>query len=632
MFKGYSRGLRSVCFAVACAAATLASGMQLSVPPFAPAARIGSLAVGLASAQTPSFEEGMKRATAGLGRSDAVTVENLVFDLGFMSYRIPRIEVVGTTLSAAELAAALAPAPGESAASRLGRLSAREARIPELRIEQSWAGFRGVAVYRDIVARDIVNGRIGSLTSPGATLEASIEKAGAVKAASGRVVIDGLDLAHTVAVFGNTAEPQHAEMKTLYGAFAMDDFTMTGPEGANVRLARMTGSGVKARPIAQAWNTYMAILSQQPDLEKLPPADRARLFNAMADLYEGIEAGSMEATGLEIRNPSAKEQGVGRIARIAFAGETASRPGDMRAEGFDFVSGKGKARIATIALTGFSYRDSLQGLRNLGEKPLDKLDPADLRRLIPTLGTIRVSGVDFDVPNEKAKTPGAENIRFGIRDMEITADKPINGIPSNLRFAVDNFTFAIPADAKEDGLRELAAMGYRLLDVSFGTAASWSEPGSEVVLREVSVRGADMGSAVLRGVIGNVGKDVFNVDPAVAMVALIGATARNVELRIENNGLFERLLGEQAKKQNKSADDLRREYGMAAAIVIPQLLGNSSAAKTLGQAVARFVAKPGRLTISARAKNGGGLGISDFIGASEPAAVLDKLEVNATVE
>jgi hypothetical protein len=62
------------------------------------------------------------------------------------------------------------------------------------------------------------------------------------------------------------------------------------------------------------------------------------------------------------------------------------------------------------------------------------------------------------------------------------------------------------------------------------------------------------------------------------------------------------------------------------------MLGNSAQAKTLGQAVARFVAKPGRLTISATTKDPAGLGLADVIATPEPAAILNKLEITATAE
>jgi hypothetical protein len=61
------------------------------------------------------------------------------------------------------------------------------------------------------------------------------------------------------------------------------------------------------------------------------------------------------------------------------------------------------------------------------------------------------------------------------------------------------------------------------------------------------------------------------------------------------------------------------------------MLGNTASAKTVGQAVARFIAKPGRLVISARSKDPAGLGISD-LAVPQPAALLEKIEITATAE
>jgi hypothetical protein len=141
-----------------------------------------------------------------------------------------------------------------------------------------------------------------------------------------------------------------------------------------------------------------------------------------------------------------------------------------------------------------------------------------------------------------------------------------------------------------------------------------------------------MGNATLRGVLGNLTKDVFSPDSTVALVALVGATAKSLDLTVENQGLFERALAEAARKQGKAPDDLRREYGMAAAVAVPAMLGGSPAARNLGQAVARFIAKPGRLRISARSKEATGLGVSDMALLGNPSAIFDKLDVTATVE
>ena len=78
--------------------------------------------------------------------------------------------------------------------------------------------------------------------------------------------------------------------------------------------------------------------------------------------------------------------------------------------------------------------------------------------------------------------------------------------------------------------------------------------------------------------------------------------------------------------------DLRKEFGMMAAVGIPAMLGNSGQAKAIGQAVARFVAKPGKLSIAAKTKDPGGLGFADLASIGQPGAILDKLEVTATAD
>ena len=223
-------------------------------------------------------------------------------------------------------------------------------------------------------------------------------------------------------------------------------------------------------------------------------------------------------------------------------------------------------------------------------------------------------------------------MRFAVREVEVTADKPVNGVPTNLRFGVDGVAFTVPPGAKQDGLRELSELGYTKADVSGLIAASWNEASNELVVREVSMRGSDMGSVTLRGTLGNISKDVFSPDVTVAIVSLIGATAKTVDLAIENTGLVEKVMAQQAQQQKKSLEDLRREYGMAAAVGIPALLGNTASAKTLGQAIARFITKPGRLAITAKAKDSGGLGVADFASIGEPATILEKVDITARSE
>jgi hypothetical protein len=594
---------------------------------FVMVASAAALACGVASAQMQQLQQGLQRAIPGIA-SDAVTLENVSIDVGFAVYRIPKIEFSGANLSKAELQGLFDGKAADPLAPRLAKLSAKQVKVPELIVEQQVGGERQITRYRDIVVDTIANGRMASAVSTGGSFDLKDPASGATTGTIGRLTISDLDMPEAARLYADRAAGT-PEMKRIYGAFTIETIGFASDKGARVKIARMAGKDFLARPTKTSWMETMKTLGA---VDGKSPADQARIFGAVADVFDAMQVGSMEATGIEISDTSDKQEATGRIARIAYAGGASGRPADVRVEGLEIGAKDGKARIGLIAFTGFSFAPTFAELRSLGDKPVTDMDAAALRRLIPTIGTIRLSGLDFDVPNEASTAAKPQNIKFAVGDVEVTADQPLNGIPTNLRLGVQGFRMAIPADTEEEGLKELAQLGYRNLDMSWLTAAIWNEPGNELVVREVSLKGAQMGNASLRATVGGVTKDVFSTDSAVALVSLMGATVKNAQITIENGGLFERLLEQEAKKKSKSADDLRKEFGMVAAVGVPAMLGNSGQAKAIGQAVARFIAKPGKLTISARTKDPAGLGIGDLGSIGEPGAILDKLEVTATAE
>jgi hypothetical protein len=641
MFGAKPRRLRLACLATVSALAIGASG--IGFPPLRDVdlalgehghLRIGAVRtdrslIGVAAAQVPGLQENLNRAMQGIGGGETVTLDDVKLDLGFATYRMPKVEVVGSSLSRAELMG-LFDKDAADLAGRLSRLSAKQVRVPELVVEQTLGGQRQVTRYRAIAVDGVTQGRVAAASSEGANFEVK-GGPGAATGTMGRLTLTDLDLAEAARVYAERAAAP-APMRKLYGGFAIENLAVATEEGGQFRVARIAAKDFSARPTKDSWMETMKVFTAVDNLDKATPAEQSRVFGAVADVFEAMEIGLVEATGIEIVSPKGKNEGAGRIARMAYAGG-GGKPADLRMERFEIATeqGKGKAKIDLIAFTGFSFTSTFRALRDLEGKPAKDLDMATLRQLVPTIGTIRMSGFDFDLPDDK-KGPAAENIKFSLKDLEVTADQPINGIPTNLRFGMDSLRIAIPPNTKEEGLRDLAAMGYRELDVSWATAAAWNAPTNELLVREVSVRGAGMGATKLRATLGGVTRDVFSTDNAMALVALLGATIKNADLTIENGGLVEKLLAQEAKKQRKSVDALRTEFGTAAAVAIPVMLGNSGQAKAIGQAVARFVAKPGKLSIAAKTKDPAGLGIADVATIGEPGAILEKLEVTATAE
>ena len=69
-----------------------------------------------------------------------------------------------------------------------------------------------------------------------------------------------------------------------------------------------------------------------------------------------------------------------------------------------------------------------------------------------------------------------------------------------------------------------------------------------------------------------------------------------------------------------------------ASLGLAAILGPSDGAKALANAVARFVAKPGTLTVKASAKTPTGLGLADVITLGEPTEIFEKIDLEATAE
>jgi hypothetical protein len=71
---------------------------------------------------------------------------------------------------------------------------------------------------------------------------------------------------------------------------------------------------------------------------------------------------------------------------------------------------------------------------------------------------------------------------------------------------------------------------------------------------------------------------------------------------------------------------------MMATVGLASILGPSDGAKQLSAALSRFVARPGTLNVSAKAKTGSGLGLADVIAIGDPTAIFEKIDLKANAE
>lgn len=565
----------------------------------------------------------------------AFSLENVRFSFGSATYEAKRIDLTGVTSSRADIEALLSSSSFSSSSSspqpfaeRLAKVSARQISIPELKVWQTIGPETQESTHRNVVLTDIVQGRVAQATAETTGAEISDGKT-SFSVSYGRMTVSDADLPTLARLYETKASDASAPLSRIYGAFSIEDINLVDKDGASLKVARVAGRDFMARPTKESWAGTTELFAQLGAKDELSPDEEARFVAVAAEFLTAFDIGFVEASGFELKDTP--EASMGRIRRLAYTGATGSQPADARAEGFEVTDKNGSVRIETLSLTGFSIKPTLEALKTSSPEALRELDPTAMRALLPTLGTLRVAGIDIDT-SSKDDVSKPERVKATVKEFEFTADRPFNAVPTNIRLGFKNLAMALPSDSQEDGIKDLVALGYHNLDLSFMVAASWNEATSELHLREVSAEGRDMGSLSLTGILSNVSKDVFDADTAIASVALVDAKAKSVDLTVQNSGLFERYLDKTAKEQKTTPEALRRSYGTAAAVAIPAIIGNSDQAKTLSQAIARFIAKPGRLTINAQAKDPAGLGVADLMTLSEPADALKKLNVTAKVE
>lgn len=577
-------------------------------------------------------------------------IDNLKLDLGALVVAAPKIAVKGSPLEREAFVSLFNGTTGESAVARMSRLNAAEISAPELTVEQNIGPQKQVTIYREIRFSDIREGRIGRGETSGGTIKVTGGEIGQMTGEMKRMSLEVLDLRQIARVMSERAAPGKDEpLVTVFGRFEQDGYTLDmGPVG-KVSLGKSSGRDFKAKvgpePLADLFGRLVAQAEadqkalKDPTVKRDTEADK-RMALSMFSLLDMFDYGSGEVRDMVMAMSVPPKPGEApvkmnmRLGRIAY-GEDAPTKSGLVIEGFEFDGNGVKASTDSVSYSGFSFGPALQALKELLAKPEAEIDPntLDYRKFIPTLGTVRISGQSIEVPQPgKPGQPPLPPLRVGLGTFEIKAADQFNGIPTNLSLIIDKLTVPVVEGAGNPAARDLIAMGYRNLDLSAKLDLGWNATSNELAIRTLSFGGGGMGQFEASGTIGNVTKDLFSSDLALAQIAALGATARNVQAKLQNLGLFEKLVENEARKAGRKPDEVKRQYAMMASLGLAAILGPSDGAKTLAAAISRFVAQPGTLSVEARARNAGGLGLADVIAISDPTEIFDKIDLKANAQ
>ena len=263
-----------------------------------------------------------------------------------------------------------------------------------------------------------------------------------------------------------------------------------------------------------------------------------------------------------------------------------------------------------------------------GAVKVDRITVADLRvntgvfrnasGVATALGRVSVSGISGEVSDSSAR---GGILKWRIGGISLTADEPRNSIATRSRFALQGFSMDTDGDTPFN--RELRDWGYDRFELSAAAEADWDEPAGELVVKDVTLDVTGAGSVTLQGKLGNVTKDMVT-DPAAAE----RLSLKSFDLRVENKGLYERMIARDARRDKKSMEAVRADYIRLAGEALPDDFRNTPKGKLVADALMEFARKPGTLEISVSATDPAGMLIKD-LDATVEGKNLDKFEVKA---
>ena len=566
-------------------------------------------------------------------------LENIKTTLKQGSVTIPKVTVEGASFSQDDWAKIFAWDAGLP--SRLKSMNASLITVPEIQVLVSIdAQNKMEYTVKSVMAERLVAGKFArvttgdtvfSTTAPGMTQDGVVKK----------TEMTGFDMVQAARVWFETAAPGE-KPAPLYDSYSFDGMTSTakGATPLQMDFGKVTGRSVRMKPLkgtsmASLVNDLIQAGADKKIEGKFGKAEEKvllrKLMPALIDLIESFEDDGAGGENMVIRANAPDGKPVAfKIGKFAGSYGGGTVPSGFLVADIEMTAPDVTARLGHFGIAGFSYLPTLRGVAEALEKDGD-FKAVDPRKFIPKIGEITVKGLDIDAPDPNSPAGvKPERIALKLGQFLLGGKNEVNGIPTDIRIGLQNLAFKLPENSSDANLKMIRALGYGALDLSAQIAASWNEAGKEIRISEVSVGGVNMGTVKLNGTLGNIGRDVFEADPAMVQVALMGATAKALSLKVENTGLAEKLLTMQARQQSRSADEIRKELGTLAALGIPAMLGPSDDAKAISGAVSRFLARPKALSIDVTARNAGGIGIPDIVTVGDPQSAMKLVSVKAS--
>ncbi len=291
-------------------------------------------------------------------------------------------------------------------------------------------------------------------------------------------------------------------------------------------------------------------------------------------------------------------------------------------------------RFETAGADGaFRFNDAPNGSIRLGAllvedgdfvQFLQALEVERAARVAWRFGKFEFAGLDLEIPDGG---PGTKSdLLYRIHLDGVTAANAYQGdIPLRSRFEMKNLSVTAPPGSTMQ--RDLEDFGYKSIGFS-ATASGVYDPAKKTyALEDFTLRSPDAAALEFKGSFAGVEPEALLGGPQ-RFTRMLSTEIARFSLRFSNSGLVEKAIDYYGRKQNRTPEQVKREFAALITGMGPMMMGGHPSSLALAQAVADFVRNPRSLSVLLVAR-GQPVRMQDVRDMQEPGALLKLFDLEA---
>jgi hypothetical protein len=205
---------------------------------------------------------------------------------------------------------------------------------------------------------------------------------------------------------------------------------------------------------------------------------------------------------------------------------------------------------------------------------------------------------------------GEDNFAMTIDSITLNAKTWKDYTPTDIDFELAGANFDLPTDSDDDTVKELRAMGYENVNMTFRTAGTWDPATAKLTMPTFDFAFADMGTLSLALGFGGFTQEVYEKltgidmekEPEKAMEIVQALDLTNAKIRFENESIVEKVIEKQAKDAGQSPADFTAQISGALPLMLAAI-GNKDFEKKVAAAAQAFLKSPKSISAVVEPKN-----------------------------